>query len=422
MIRRFLPRVYEGWLVAVSGSLVIVVTAAAFFHGFGTVFNPIREEIGISVTATALAFSLRSQTGGFAAPLVGLALDRVGARLVLLSGLAIAAGGLFALSFIQNLWQFYVAMMIIAVGASGAGGVAGYKATSTWFEKRRARALAVVSVGGSFSGLLVIGVGFLVEEMGWRSALRIMAILVLVLVIVPALNIRERPARHAQPMDGFPRADNEESFPEPSPLWGVPVRQAIRSRSFLLLVLGFALVGFGSTALQVHLIPFVESLGYSTSVASTTVAVFTFTTLFGRVGGGLLADIHDKRTVIALSTVIVAAGLPILAFATQLWQVFAALMIIGVGFGGTIPVRQAILADYYGAKHFGTMNGLMMLSVTFGSIFGPLVVGRAVDVTNGDYTIGWLASSAVVASAILLLWAARPQQELISTYGPRPPD
>ena len=123
MLSQLFPNVYEGWLVAASGGFIIILTTAVFVHTFGTIFNPLRDEFGWSAASVSLAFSLRSEAASITAPAVGVLLDRIAPRRLLVGGLFVAAGGVFLMSFIQALWQFYVVMMLIAAGHSGASGV-----------------------------------------------------------------------------------------------------------------------------------------------------------------------------------------------------------------------------------------------------------------------------------------------------------
>ena len=414
MVRRLLPNVYEGWIVVGASAFIVTMIGAAFFYGFGTIFNPLRAEFGWSNAATALAFSLRQETSGIAAPLIGMTIDRVGPRRVLLFGIVTVSAGVLGMSYMQNLFQFYVAMVVIAIGTSSAGGQVGLVAIASWFEVRRARAMSFMTLGGGIAGIFVVFVAMLVEALGWRGALRAMAAIMVIAGSLGAMNVRARPARHPQPMDGISRADYA-SGDDDLPDWGVPVRRAVRSRAFLFIGIALVANGFATTSLIVHQIPFLESIGVSTGLAGASVAVFTTASIVGRLGAGFLADKYDKRLVLAGSLALATAGLPLLAVADSFWVAILALLIIAPGFGGAIPTRPALLADYFGTRYFGALNGTVMLLTTLGSFGGPLLVGALVD-RYGDYTAAWLLCAVLGLAAVPAALAARPPDELTEEF------
>jgi MFS family permease len=407
MLSRVLPRVYEGWIVVWSFALLIVVIGTVFFFGFGTIFTPIIQDFGWSNAEVSLAFSLRSEVGGIAAPIVGVMIDRFGPRRSLLSGVIVSALGVFGMSYMQNLWQFYLGMFVIALGVSASGGPVGMVAAATWFEQRRARAISFLTVGGGVAGLAVPIVAWLVESAGWRDALRLLAVVIVLVGLFVTANVRSRPAGHPQPMDGFRAGGAEARAAGARRIWGVPGRIVIRDRAFLLLAAGQACVAFSTTALIVHIIPYLEAQGVSKTAAATTVTVYTLTSLIGRLGLGYLGDKRNKRLLMAGACGVVAVAIPLLALTTSLWPTMLVMILIAPGFGGTIPLRPAMLADYYGIQFFGTVNGAMTLIQTFGAFFGPWLVGWLVDVT-GEYTLGWLACGLVTALSVPLTLLARP--------------
>ncbi len=416
MLRRALPGVYEGWIVVWSFALLIVVIGTVFFFGFGTIFTPIIHDFGWSNAEVSLAFSLRSEVGGIAAPLIGLLIDRFGPRRSLIAGVLTAALGVFGMSFMQNLWQFYLAMFVIAVGVSACGGPVGMVAAATWFNRRRAEAISYLTVGGGIAGLGVPVVAWMVEVLGWRDCLQVLSGVIVVVGLFVATNIRSRPEGHPQPIDGD-RATPEDTGASapPRPMWGVPAREVMKSRAFLMLSGGQAAVAFGTTALIVHIIPFLEAQGTSKSAAAFVVTVYTLVSLVGRLGLGYLADRYDKRLIMVAACALIAVGMPLLAFTHTYGATVAVMVLIAPGFGGTIPVRPAILADYFGTRYFGTVNGAMVFVQTAGAFFGPWLVGWLVDVT-GEYTLGWLACGAVCALAIPLTLAAYAPGHLQARY------
>ncbi len=407
MLRRLLPGVYEGWIVAGTAGLLSMTVAAVFFYGFGTLFNPIREEFGWSAATTALAFSLRAEAQGAAAPLVGTAIDRLGPRRVLVVGVVVSAAGVLLLSLMQALWQFYATMLVLSVGMGAVGGQVGITATATWFRRRRARAIGLVILGPGFAGLFVAGVGALVEGLGWRAALRVLCAIFVVVGVFAALHVRSRPRLHPQPLDGLSDAEGGEEAGAVGVEWGMPLREAWRTRAFLFTSFGQGAAFFASTAVIVHQIPYLESLGIAPAVAAASVAAFTLGSIGGRVGFALIADRYEKRILLAIACAVVVAGMPLLAAAEGLWQASAAIGIVGAGVGGTLPTRPALLADYFGTRHFGAILGLGMTLLTLGAVVSPWMVGWLVDRT-GEYTLGWVVCGLVATLSVPLMLFATP--------------
>lgn len=410
MGRRLFPNVYEGWLVVGASGLVILTISASFFYGFGVFFTDIRDEFGWSVAATALAFSLRSEIGGLGAPLVGIGIDRFGARRMVMFSVTMTCIGVLTLSFIQNLWQFYAAMIIVAVGASGAGGQIAQAAVATWFERRRSFAMSMTTVGGALGGFLVVGIAEIVQEFGWRVALRVMVAVMLLVGYGFGTQVRSRPADHPQPIDGREHLDASGRVVAASTRWGIPVLRAIRTRAFIFSCLSGIALSFATTAFLVHQVPFLEQLGVSKAYASWSVVLLTTASLLGRVGLGMLGDRVRKTTLLAICGVLVTTGILVLSQAKTLEHAVIATLLLAPGFGGTMPIRPAMMADYFGTKYFGTLNGLGAVIGTTGGSIGPWVVGRIVDVT-GAYQLGWyVAAAAALLSVPLIMLATLPER------------
>ncbi|MFN8639586.1 MAG: MFS transporter [Dehalococcoidia bacterium] len=418
-MRRLFPNVYEGWLVVAASAFYITLTSGAINYGFGTIFRPLREEFGWGVAATALAFSLRQEASGIAAPFIGMINDRFGPQRTVALGVVVISSAVLGLSFIQNIWQFYVAMVLISVGASSVGGPVGMAAVTTWFERRRARALALMTMGGGLSGLMVVPIAALVVGLGWRGALRVEAATLLLAGLVPASTTRFRPADHPQPLDGVVTRDAEGRPAARRPLWGIPVRDAVRTSSFLMLTLGLAGISFGTATVTVLQIPYLESIGIPSTAAAFTVTFYSLSSLIGRLGFGFLADRYNKRLMLGACTAMIALGLGLLPFVRTLPEAFGVLLLLGPGFGGTIPVRAAMIADTYGTRYFGTLNGLATFVRTLGSGLGPLVVGYTVDRT-GFYTVGWLLASGIVGVGLIAVLAERTPVALRARWRDEP--
>jgi len=409
-VRRLFPNVYEGWLVVAASAFYITLVSGAINYGFGTIFIPLREEFGWSVAATAFAFSVRQEASGIAAPLVGMINDRFGPQRTVILGVFVVFGAVLGLSFIQNIWQFYFVMLMISVGTSSVGGAVGMAAVSTWFQRRRATAFALMTIGGGLAGVMVVPIAALVGYVGWRDAVRLEAVALLVAGIVPASTTRFRPPDHPQPMDGAERVEDGQVV-RSAVQWGIPAWRAVRTPSFVMLSLGLAAISFSTATVTVLQIPFLESVGFPTGVAAFTVSFYALSSVAGRLGFGILADRFNARVILAACMVMSAVGLVLLPFVTTLWQVIGVLLLLGPGIGGTVPVRSAMIAEHYGSTYFGTINGIAVFVRTIGSALGPLLVGFAVDQT-GTYLVGWLAAAVIMIVGLGAVAFERPPTAL----------
>lgn len=416
MVRRLLPGVYEGWIVVAGGGVMILAIGSIFFWGMGAIFNEMITEFGWTVAATAMAFSLRTEVSGVAAPVIGAIMDRIGVQRVMLVGVVLTALGFGYISIVDTLWEFYAGMVLAAIGTSACGYPACFAAVATWFNRRRSSAMAIITVGGGIGGVSTLVVGQLVEELGWRLALRLLAMFILFAGLAIAANVRSRPANHPEPMDGV--ASESVTVRAAGDMWGVPIREALLSRPFIMMSLGLIALSFATNAVVVHQIPYFErDLDTSKALAATGVAVFSFVSIAGRLGIGVLADRYSKRSMLALTGVLTVVGGTILAFSSTATMAMVGILVIAPAFGGLIPVRPAILADYFGTRHFGTINGVATLVTTTGGAAGPWVVGWMVDV-SGSYMQGWLVCVVMAVVAIPLLLLSSPPTALIARYRP----
>ncbi len=169
----------------------------------------------------------------------------------------------------------------------------------------------------------------------------------------------------------------------------------MRSGAFWQLTLGMGVVGMVLYTVVVFSIPAMESFGLSSATAGVVVLFLSVFNVAGRFLLGFLADKVDKRHVLAFTYLLI--GLGSLAFATiqRPWQIVLFLFLYPPGHGGTVPVRFALLADYFGRRSFGALVGLTMtLTAVFG-IVGPVFTGWMFDVT-GSYRLAFIIMGLLV--------------------------
>jgi sugar phosphate permease len=348
----------------------------------------------------------------------------MGPRKLILFGMIVAGCGLIYMSHIQSLIGFYVAFLIMAVGLSfGWVGPPMYT-VANWFIKRRSRALSFLLAGTSLGGLLVPLLVLLIAQAGWRTSMMAVGIGFCVIGLPIAMIIKHRPEKHGYLPDGdvvgvsghIPIAytlKNEATDDVDSTVIesNFGVSQVIRTRTFWLLSLAVMLSMFTASAVMVLEMPHLENVGISREVAGLAVTFTTLLSLIGSLVGGLLGDVIKKSHALSIALALQCAGLFIFSYIYHPWHLVPFLLLYGIGFGATIPLRPAMFADYFGRTNIGAILGLMMSSALFGSVLSPLIAGWFFDINGkyqGIFTIYAVALSLAIPAVLL---AGQPTRE-----------
>lgn len=406
--------VFYGWWIVIAGSISQGYTSGAFWQGFGAFFDPIIEQFGWSRAVTSAAVSIQRTESGMVSPFVGWFIDRFGPRNVMLAGIIVTGLGFVMLSRINSLWQFYLAFTIITLGLSFGTFLVITTTVANWFVSRRTRAMSIMSAGSAIGGLLVPALVWLIAVTDWRTGLLAVGIGFWLMGIPVSLVMRSRPEDYNLLPDGAPPESGDTPSDSESgaasgrrPEVSYTTREAMRTRVFWQLVLA---MGAGQLIISatVHQIPALTSFGVSRGVAGMVILGVSLMSLAGRIAAGWLGDSLDKRHFIAVSFALQFIGTIIFCYTNSYWHLAGFIIFWGIGFGASIPVRFAMLADYFGRRSFGTIMGIMMTFSTVFGVIGPVFVGWMFDV-RGNYREPFLIMAASILISIpLILTLSKP--------------
>lgn len=400
-------RIFFGWWIVGSGFIVNTFNGALVFHSFGAYVVLLEEDFGWSQATFGLAFALQRIESGLLGPIEGWAIDRFGPRKVMMTGLVIFAIGFIALSQINSILTFYLAYLLIALGSVLGSFLPVTVAVVNWFNKRRALALALVSLGFAAGGLIQPGVVALLTSLGWRGMAAASGIFVLVIGLPLAALVRHRPEDYGMLPDGEVPVHGE---PPPPPERDFTTAQALRTRAFWLIALGHSSSLLVIGAVMVYFASHLVTLGYSLEFFGFMATLMTVSMVIGQVGiGGLLGDRLNKRLVIIIAMCGHTVAMLLLAFAFNTAMVIGFVVINGLAMGTRGPLIQAMRADYFGRTSFGKIMGFSAMVMMGGMIIGPVVAGISFDIT-GSYQRGFVILAILALSGgVFFVFANKPE-------------
>jgi sugar phosphate permease len=393
----FRPRghVFYGWWIVAAAGGVQWLAGVLWMQSYGAYMVFLLDEFGWSKALVAGAFALTRIESGILGPLQGWLVDRFGPRLILTIGTVMFGIGFMLFSLVDSLVTFYLCFVLIALGSSLGGFATLMVSIVGWFNRHRAKAIAMSQLGFSIGGLSVPMVVFLLQTYGWRTTAFLSGVAVIVIGLPLVQLIRHRPEDHGELPDGEPPVETEieEEGAEAQTLTrDFTAREAMRTPAFWLISLGHALALLTVSAVMVHLIAHLtESLDYSVAEAGGVVALLTGFMMLGQLSGGYLGDRFNKRLICAACMVAHAAGLLLVTFAGSFSEpllfVLAFTVLHGLAWGTRGPLMVALRADYFGPSSFGTIMGFSSLIVMLGMSGGPVFAGLMADI-YGNYEIG----------------------------------
>ena len=399
--------VFYGWWIVAASFFIALYVAGTIFYGFTAFFEPIVEEFGWSYTEVSIGASLRGLEMGVLAPLIGFLVDRFGSRKLVLFGIITVGLGLTLLSQTQSLITLYAGFLLLSLGAGGCTSVVLYTAVANWFRRHIGIALGIAACGFGSGGLMVPLIPLLIDIYDWRTALIILAVGIWVIGIPLALVIRDKPEQYGYLPDGgvIPiSSPNDSTIPEPTE---TSFSNLIKGRALWFISLAESIRWIIFTAVVIHIMPYLSSIGVPRASAALVAAAVPLTSLIGRFGFGWLADIFDKRYLMAITYLLTGIGMIALSFASTSAVIFIFVIFFAMALGGGVTLRGAMLSDYFSRSSFGRALGITMGASAIGGIIGPTLAGLTFDIT-GSYKLIWLIYCGLTAISIALVLLLRP--------------
>lgn len=386
---------HYGWVMVAAGAVISCVAFGAMF-ALPVYLQPIADETGWSRAGISGAMTLGFITLGVGGFGWGALSDRIGARPVVLIAAAMTFAGLALASTAQSLLLFQLAfggLLGLAIGAFMAPIMA---STIAWFDKNRALAISLVSLGGGVAPMVMTPLTtVLIQSMGWRSAMLTVAIAAAIIIFPAALLIRSAPTAAEPATSPTAPAAAKASFLPPA------ARKALRSPQFLVLAGVFFLCCGAHSGPIFHTVSYAMICGATPILAAGIYSLEGVAGLFGRIGFGMLADRIGVRPVIVGGLALQAVGIFSYIYVTEVAHFYLLALVLGLVYGGVMPLYSVLARDYFPGHVMGTVLGAMTMTSSIGMAFGPVGGGWLYD-TFGTYHWLYIASAAVGLGAALL--------------------
>ena len=411
---RLLPsNFYYGWAIVFACAALLFVSVGVGYYGIAVYLGPLRDLHGWSNSDVSLATGMYFVFSGITSALVGPLIDRHGARRWMLPGLLLLIVAAAVVGHVRELWQLYLAYIVMALGSGMSAGVAVNATLARWFVHRRAWAMAISSTGVSLGGVVLSPVnGVLIEQFGLGVATPVMAGLILLIGLPIVLFVLVWDPRQMDlPQDGLEpvtpqRQSLARSTANQTRRW--TIRGATRTVPFWAIMVSFVIVLLAQTGFILHQTAFLQERVGSLTAATSSLSIIAFGSIVARlIVGRFFADRVDLRILTVIMFLVQGTAAIVVIQVDHIAVTYVAILIFGFTIGNVYMLQSLLTSDVFGYVSFGAVYGLIAMATQISSGFGPWMIGWLEDVT-GSYQIPLTVVAILTYAALIPIYFAKP--------------
>jgi MFS family permease len=386
------------WRLTVCGlGLVTIVAYGVAYYSYGVLIDPIHKGTGWSSPALGAVFSGVLVIGGAGALVGGRLVDRLGTRPAFLLAGTVGAAAVAAASYQHDLPAFGVLYafgcgLITALGFYNITQPAAIRAAGDAPE----RAVVWLTVIGAFSSPIFLPVtAALVDGVGWRATLRVLAGLAAATFLTMAALQGAEPAHVRARRAPASVAD--------------ALRGAWKAPGFPRWVLASMISGAAVDIILVYQVPVMIAAGLPIGAAATIGGIRGFAQLGGRLPlSALLRRLGTRRTIV-LSLIVAGVGTLLLLVSGHVAPAVLYSVLAGASIGAMYTLQGIYTNELVGDANLSMLMGAQAAVFAIGGAAGPVIAGTVFGATGSYVLVVWLTTAALAAAAVLMSTAARPQ-------------
>ncbi len=368
---------------------------------FGTFVKPLETEFGWQRGELSFALTMTNIAVVIASPLLGFIIDRIGVRRVMIPSIILMALAVSSMTLLSgNIWHFYAMYLLIPILGAGTLPQSYSRVIIGWFTRRRGLALGIALSGfGVGAALIPSFAQVMIDGFGWRVAyIGFAGAIVCISLPMTILLLKETPGE----MNLLPDGENNIQNTSDHSI-GLSGHDAVKTKSYWLILTSFLLVGIGITSILAHLVPMLIDRGVAPTTAALCMTSLGIGLIFGRILAGYLMDRFFAPYIAAIFLLGLFIGIIILALGTSGGFVFVAAVFVGLATGSEISEIAYICSRYFGQKSFGQIYGIMFAAFQLGSAFGAPLMGVYHDKAGNYIGALWLVAFIVLIGTCLIV-------------------
>ncbi|HKL47419.1 MAG TPA: MFS transporter [Candidatus Izemoplasmatales bacterium] len=394
-IKKINQKIYYGWIIVFVSNIAFFMSAPGQTYSISVFVNTYESIFPYSSTLISSLYSVATILSGSLLYFMGRASDKYGPRrMMMLAGFMLALSAFFS-SYVSNVLMIFISFFLLRYFGQGSLTLLPNALVPQWFEKNRALAISLSTIGGLVATMLIPSFNlWMIQSFGWQTAWRIWS-MILVIIFIPLVYFfgADKPEQFDIEMENQNKLssdahqDNLKKIDKES----FSLSQAFRTKEFWIAGVISMIPSMFTTGMTFHFYNIMDLRSISNESAAMIIGLIALPSFIIPFIAKPLIDKQPVKRILSITLLMMMISMFILMTLISN-RIHAILFILFYGLAIAIQAvtLNVLWPNYYGRKHLGSIRGTATVFMVIGSALGPLPFGISYD-TTGHYNIAIIA-------------------------------
>lgn len=395
------------WIILMA-SFILMAVPFSLVNTIHTLFiMPVTEQLGFSISSFSLIFTISAVVVAVMSPIIGKFIDIVPLKVLMTTGALLVGLGFIGYSFAKSIYLFYIIGVVVSIGMAALTTIPISTMLTNWFREARGMALGVAFAGagtGTFFWMQIVSK--VLDNYGFHYAYLALGIIILVVAVpITSLVVYLSPEKKYNLAVSSVKVKKDDYGMEK-----IGMKKIMMKASFWPFSLGLFIMGIAVAGVQIHVQPYLNSLGYALSYSANIGSILALSALISSVIGGIIFDKFSTKSALLFFGTCAILGLSLFLFADNdnIPYIFAVVYGICLCLSSLWPAYG--VGKIFNQENYAATLGLANLFFVVGASLGPLLSGLLADSIYG-YKAAWTIYIALtIIYLTLFIRCLRPKQ------------
>lgn len=406
----FQPPFFYGWIIVLIAGLGLFFSGPGQTYSISTFINAYIEQNHWSRSLISSLYSAATFMAGMLLFVVGRAVNRWGQRNVTFVVAIILALACFWNSMAFTPIMLFFGFFMTRLFGQGSMTLIPVTLVSQWFISHRGRAFSLMTIG-TFAGSSFVPLinTWIIQEWGIREAWLFWGgLLSFIFAPLAFYFIRNTPESVGLLPDNRVQLTGTTGPQVLEESW--TLNEAMRTRSFWLLLVCVGIPAMVNTGLTFHLISIFGSKGIDATLSAFVLSLMALTSFPVSFISGFVNERFKTNYILAAVFVGQVLTMLILIYSQDAASALVFGVVRGIVAGFESITLNTIWPNYYGRSSIANIQGITMTSTVVCSAFGPLPFGFAFDYFGGYAEILWIMILFPILGCVFAIISPKPKK------------